>query len=50
VARLVRALASGEFDVLSGRYLHAEYDAPDALRERVGQIMMNDLNAVRLRR
>ena len=27
--RLVRALASGEFDALAGRYLHAEHDPPE---------------------
>src|SRR6476659_3882313 len=30
--QLVRALASGEFDALSGRYLHAEHDPPESLR------------------
>ena len=47
---LVRALASGEFDALAGRYLHAEHDPPDSLRERVHEIVANDLNAIRLRR
>ena len=27
---LVRALASGDFDALAGRYLHAEHDPPEA--------------------
>jgi 3-oxoacyl-[acyl-carrier protein] reductase len=48
--RLVRALASGEFDLLAGRYLHAEHDPPEKLRERLGQIEADDLNAIRLRR
>jgi 3-oxoacyl-[acyl-carrier protein] reductase len=48
--RLVRALASGEFDALAGRYLHAEHDPPAALRGRVDEILEHDLNAVRLRR
>jgi NAD(P)-dependent dehydrogenase (short-subunit alcohol dehydrogenase family) len=48
--RLVRALASGEFDVLAGRYLHAEHDPPDELRKRLAQIEAEDLNAIRLRR
>jgi 3-oxoacyl-[acyl-carrier protein] reductase len=49
-ARLVRALASGEFDALTGRYLHAELDAPELLRERISAVLANDLNTVRLRR
>ena len=48
--RLVRALASGEFDALSGRYLHAEHDPPEALRGRIGEILEHDWNAIRLRR
>lgn len=48
--RLVRSLASGEFDALTGRYLHAELDAPEVLRERVSAILADDLNTVRLRR
>ncbi|HZS24850.1 MAG TPA: SDR family oxidoreductase [Gaiellaceae bacterium] len=47
---LVLALASGEFDTLAGRYLHAEHDPPDRLRERAAEILERDLNAVRLRR
>jgi 3-oxoacyl-[acyl-carrier protein] reductase len=47
---LVRALASGEFDELAGRYLHAEHDPPAALRSRITQIRHDDLNAIRLRR
>jgi len=48
--RLVHALATGEFDALAGRYLHAEHDPPDTLRERVDSILADDLNAIRLRR
>ena len=48
--RLVRALASGEFDALAGRYLHAEHDPPDALRARIQEIRDGDLNAIRLQR
>jgi NAD(P)-dependent dehydrogenase (short-subunit alcohol dehydrogenase family) len=48
--RLVHALATGEFDSLSGRYLHAEHDPPEQLRERVDAILADDLNALRLRR
>ena len=48
--RLVRELASGRFDALSGRYLHAEHDPPDELERRVEQILADDLNAIRLRR
>src|SRR5581483_2832409 len=33
--RLVLALATGEFDALAGRYLHAEHDPPEVLRERI---------------
>jgi 3-oxoacyl-[acyl-carrier protein] reductase len=47
---LVRALVSGEFDALAGRYLHAEHDPPDSLRNRIAQIEAEDLNAIRLRR
>jgi len=48
--RLVLALASGEFDALAGRYLHAEHDPPERLRGRIGEILEQDLNAIRLRR
>ena len=47
---LVRALASGEFDELAGRYLHAEHDPPEVLRTRLKAIPQDDLNAIRLRR
>jgi 3-oxoacyl-[acyl-carrier protein] reductase len=48
--RLVAALATGEFDALAGRYLHAEHDPPDKLRGRIDAILADDLNAIRLRR
>jgi 3-oxoacyl-[acyl-carrier protein] reductase len=47
---LVRALASGRFDRLSGRYLHAEHDPPDELESRIEDILADDVNAIRLRR
>jgi NAD(P)-dependent dehydrogenase (short-subunit alcohol dehydrogenase family) len=48
--RLVRALASGRFDRLAGRYLHAEHDPPDELERRIDSILEDDLNSIRLRR
>ncbi len=48
--RLVRALASGELDALTGRYLHAEHAPPESLRGRIGRILADDRNAIRLRR
>ena len=48
--RLVHALATGEFDALAGRYLHAEHDPPEKLRERIEEILADDLNGIRLRR
>ena len=48
--RLVRALATGRFDRLSGRYLHAEHDPPEQLEPRIDRILADDLNAIRLRR
>jgi 3-oxoacyl-[acyl-carrier protein] reductase len=48
--RLVRKLASGRYDRLAGRYLHAEHDDIDELLERIGEIENDDLNAIRLRR
>jgi NAD(P)-dependent dehydrogenase (short-subunit alcohol dehydrogenase family) len=48
--RLVRALASGGFDRLSGRYLHAEHDPPEQLAGQIDRILADDLNAIRLRR
>ena len=48
--RLVAALASGRFDRLSGRYIHAEHDPLDELERRIPRILEEDLNAIRLRR
>ena len=48
--RLVRELASGRFDALSGRYIHAEHDPVDELEARIDRILAEDLNAIRLRR
>jgi 3-oxoacyl-[acyl-carrier protein] reductase len=48
--RLVVELASGRFDALAGRYLHAEHDPPDELKKRIDRILADDLNALRLRR
>lgn len=48
--RLVRALASGRFDALAGRYLHAEHDPPDQLEQRIDAILSTDENAIRLQR
>ena len=48
--RLVRELASGRFDALAGRYLHAEHDPVDELEARVERILEDELTCVRLRR
>jgi 3-oxoacyl-[acyl-carrier protein] reductase len=49
--RLVREMASGRLDALTGRYLHAEHDADLAdLADRADEIVASDLNAIRLRR
>ena len=47
---LVRKLASGRYDALAGRYLHAEHDDVDDLLARIDEIREQDLNAIRLRR
>ena len=47
---LVRRLATGRYDALAGRYLHAEHDDIDELLERIDEIRERDLNAIRLRR
>jgi hypothetical protein len=47
---LVRKLASGRYDPLAGRYLHAEHDDLDDLLARIDEIRELDLNAIRLRR
>ena len=48
--RLVHALATGEFDALAGRYLHAEHDDIEQIIPRADELITNDLNAIRLRR
>jgi 3-oxoacyl-[acyl-carrier protein] reductase len=48
--RLVRVLASGRADKLSGRYIHAEHDDVEDLIRRADEIVENDLNAIRLQR
>jgi 3-oxoacyl-[acyl-carrier protein] reductase len=48
--RLVRALASGRADALSGRYIHAEHDDINDLIARAEEIEAKDLNAIRLQR
>jgi NAD(P)-dependent dehydrogenase (short-subunit alcohol dehydrogenase family) len=47
---LVRKLATGRYDALAGRYLHAEHDDLDELLARIDEIRERDLNAIRLRR
>jgi len=48
--RLVRALASGRADALTGRYIHAEHDDIEELIRRADEIQERDLNAIRLQR
>jgi 3-oxoacyl-[acyl-carrier protein] reductase len=48
--QLVRALASGRADALSGRYIHAEHDDVEDLVARAEEILRDDLNAIRLQR
>jgi 3-oxoacyl-[acyl-carrier protein] reductase len=48
--RLVRVLASGRADKLSGRYIHAEHDDIEDLIRRADEIVEGDLNTIRLRR
>ena len=48
--RLVRALASGRADALTGRYIHAEHDDIEDLIARADEVGRDDLNAIRLRR
>jgi NAD(P)-dependent dehydrogenase (short-subunit alcohol dehydrogenase family) len=47
---LVRRLATGRYDALAGRYLHAEHDNVDELLDRINEVRNRDLNAIRLRR
>jgi NAD(P)-dependent dehydrogenase (short-subunit alcohol dehydrogenase family) len=48
--KLVAALATGRYDALAGRYLHAEHDDVDDLLARIDDVREQDLNAIRLRR
>jgi 3-oxoacyl-[acyl-carrier protein] reductase len=48
--RLIRVLASGRADGLSGRYIHAEHDDIEDLIRRADDVNERDLNAIRLRR
>ena len=48
--RLVRVLASGRADSLSGRYIHAEHDDVEALIPHIDSILENDTHAIRLQR
>jgi 3-oxoacyl-[acyl-carrier protein] reductase len=48
--QLVRVLASGRADKLSGRYIHAEHDDIEDLIRRADEIVEADLNAIRLQR
>ena len=45
---LVRKLATGRYDALAGRYIHAEHDDVDDLLARIDEIRERDLNAIRL--
>ncbi|MFZ1879535.1 MAG: SDR family NAD(P)-dependent oxidoreductase [Gaiellaceae bacterium] len=47
---LVRKLATGHYDALAGRYLHAEHDDIDDLLARIDEIRERDLNAIRVQR
>ena len=47
---LVRKLATGRYDALAGRYLHAEHDDVDELLARIDEVRERDLSAIRLRR
>lgn len=49
-AELVRKLATGRYDALAGRYLHAAQDDLDELLKRIDEVRERDLNAIRLRR
>lgn len=47
---LVRKLATGRYDELAGRYIHAEHDDVDDLLSRIDEVRERDLNAIRLQR
>ena len=48
-AGLVRVIASGRADALSGRYIHSNHDDVEELIRRADTIAVSDLQAVRLR-
>jgi NAD(P)-dependent dehydrogenase (short-subunit alcohol dehydrogenase family) len=48
--RLVAKLASGGYDALAGRYLHAEHSDVDDLIARIDEVRERDLQAIRLQR
>jgi NAD(P)-dependent dehydrogenase (short-subunit alcohol dehydrogenase family) len=48
--QMVAALATGRYDALAGRYLHAEHDDLDDVLARIDDVREQDLNAIRLRR
>ncbi len=48
--RLVLKLASGRYDALAGRYLHAEHTDVDSLIANIDEVLDSDLQAIRLRR
>jgi len=48
--RLVAKLASGRYDALAGRYLHAEHTDVDELVAHIDEVLEQDLQAIRLRR
>jgi NAD(P)-dependent dehydrogenase (short-subunit alcohol dehydrogenase family) len=48
--RLVRVLASGRADALTGRYIHSEHDEVEDLIRRADDVVADDRNAIRLRR
>jgi len=47
---LVRKLATGHYDALAGRYLHAEHDHADDLLSRIAALRERDLHAIRVQR
>jgi 3-oxoacyl-[acyl-carrier protein] reductase len=47
---LVRKLATGRYDALAGRYLHAEHSDVDDLLARIDEVRERDLQAIRLQR
>ena len=49
-AELACKLASGRYDALAGRYVHAEHDDVDDLLARIDEVRERDLNAIRLQR